>query len=92
MISHSIEYCIRTPEASDKLRFHTIISQNGTDHGSQKYNFEPCLTSIVEALEHFQNFEPPVRAVAIALYASELGVAQMHFYAIALHTGLGVEG
>ena len=50
-----------------------------------------CLTSIVEALEAFQEFEPEVRAAAIALRAKELGISQMHFYAIALYAGLGGE-
>ena len=48
------------------------------------------LTSIVEALEAFQHFEPKVRAVAIALRASQLSVSQLHFYMIAIHAGLGV--
>ncbi len=48
----------------------------------------PCLTSIIEALEYFQNFESKVRASAIALYAAELGINKLHFYAIAHHAGL----
>lgn len=50
-----------------------------------------CLTSIIEALEAFQEFEPEVRAAAIALRAKELSISQMHFYAIALYAGLGGE-
>lgn len=49
----------------------------------------PCLTQIIEALEAFQEFEPDTKAAAIALYASELDVATLHFYAIALYAGLG---
>lgn len=48
-----------------------------------------CLTSILEALETFQDFEPDVRAAVIALRAKELGVSRLHFYAIALYAGLG---
>lgn len=47
------------------------------------------LTTIIETLENFQVFEPGIRAVAIALYASELNIAQIHFYAIALYASLG---
>ncbi len=47
-----------------------------------------ALTTIVEALERFQAFEPTVRAAAIALYASELDIARLHLYAIAHHAGL----
>ncbi len=46
----------------------------------------PSLTDIIDALQAFQ---PSVRAAAIALYASEIGISQMHFYAIALHANLG---
>lgn len=49
----------------------------------------PCLTSIIEALEAFRDFEPETRAAAITLYASELNIATLHFYAIALYAGLG---
>jgi hypothetical protein len=49
----------------------------------------PCLTKIIEALEAFQSFEPDTRAAAIALFASDLGIAALHFYAIALYAGLG---
>lgn len=49
----------------------------------------PCLTSIIEALEIVQYFEPTVRAAAISLHARELGISQLHFYAIALYAGLG---
>lgn len=55
----------------------------------QEIQWVSGLTDIVQALENFQDFEPEVRVAAIALYASELGICQMHFYAIALHTGLG---
>lgn len=48
-----------------------------------------CLTSIIEALEAFQEFEPEVRAAAITLRALELGISQLHFYAIAFYAGLG---
>lgn len=48
------------------------------------------LSDIIQALENFQDFEPAARTAAIALQASELGISQMHFYAIALHAGLGV--
>jgi hypothetical protein len=48
----------------------------------------PYLTSIIEALEYFQDFESKVRATAITLYAAELGINKLHFYAIAHHTGL----
>ena len=46
------------------------------------------LTDIIQALENFQDFEPAVRTAVIALRASELGVCQMHFYAITLHADL----
>lgn len=55
----------------------------------QGYRELPGFSDIIQALEVFQGFEPATRTAAIALYASELGVCQMHFYAIALHAGLG---
>ncbi|AFY86588.1 hypothetical protein [Chroococcidiopsis thermalis] len=48
----------------------------------------PCLTSIIEALEYFQDFESQVRATAIALYAAELGISNLHLYAISHYAGL----
>lgn len=48
----------------------------------------PCLTSIIETLEYFQDFESKVKATAIALYAAELGINKLHFYTIAHHAGL----
>jgi hypothetical protein len=50
----------------------------------------PNLTILIEALENFQQFEPTVKARAIALYASELGIPQLHLYAITLQAGLEV--
>ena len=47
------------------------------------------LTSIVEALENFQDFAPATRAAAIDLCATELGIASYHFYTIALQSGFG---
>jgi len=47
------------------------------------------LTSIIEALEAFQAFDPNIKTSAIALYAAELGIAKLHFYAIALYAGFG---
>lgn len=64
-----------------------IVVQIG--QAPQEIQWVSKLTDIIQALENFQDFEPAVRATAIALYASELGVSQLHFYAIALHTGLG---
>lgn len=49
----------------------------------------PCLTKIIEALEAFQTFESDTRSAAVALYASELGITTLHFYAVALYAGLG---
>lgn len=57
------------------------------NRNSTKFTFS-CLTSIVETLEYFQDFESKVRATAIALYAAELGINKLYFYAIALHAGL----
>jgi hypothetical protein len=50
----------------------------------------PGLTSIVQTLEKFQDFEPEVRAAVIALYASKLAAeygwrqetAEVHLYAL----------
>lgn len=47
------------------------------------------LTLIIEALESFEAFDPNVKAEAIALCASELGINQLHFYKIAHHASLG---
>lgn len=47
------------------------------------------LTNIIEVLEFFEDFDPIVRAAAISLRASELKINPSHFYAIALHAGLG---
>jgi hypothetical protein len=41
-------------------------------------------------LENFEDSDLNIRAAAIALRATELGINQMHFYAIAFHAGLGV--
>ena len=49
----------------------------------------PELTTIIEALDAFQDFEPEVRRTAGALHAAKLGLPQLHFYASALHTDLG---
>ncbi|MGL4621488.1 MAG: hypothetical protein ACRCZS_20915 [Chroococcidiopsis sp.] len=57
-----------------------------------------CLTSVIEVLQAFQDFEPSVRRSAIALYSSELAsmhgwqqsTAELHLYAIAFHAGLEV--
>lgn len=59
---------------------------------AQGYREFPDLSDIIQTLENFRDFEPAVRATAIALRASELGISQMHFYVIALHAGLGGEG
>lgn len=48
----------------------------------------PCLTTLVDILEDFWQFDPAVRERAIALHAKELGINKLHFYAIALHAGL----
>ncbi|PSB27930.1 hypothetical protein [Chlorogloea sp. CCALA 695] len=48
-----------------------------------------CLTSVIEALRSFQNFNPNIRAAAIALHAQELGINSLHYYAIAHLAGLG---
>jgi hypothetical protein len=48
------------------------------------------LTSIVQTLERFQDFEPEARAAAITLYASEIAAecgwqqetAEVHLYAL----------
>ncbi len=67
-----------------------IVAATRKPAQSPKSRSLPDLTDIIQALEDFQYFEPATRAAAIALYASELGIAQLHFYAIALHSGLGV--
>lgn len=48
-----------------------------------------CLTSVIETLQAFSIFEPLVKKLEIALHAQELGINSLHFYAIALHAGLG---
>lgn len=48
-----------------------------------------CLTSVVEALQAFQDFEPSIRRSAIALHARELGICEIHFYRIAHLASLG---
>lgn len=69
---------------------HTALQDNHfTPKPLLNYRGFPELIYIIQALENFQDFEPEVRAAAIALRASELGVCQMHFYAIAFHAGLG---
>lgn len=55
---------------------------------TQGYRALPDLTDIIEALENFQDFEPAARATALTLHASELGISQMHFYALTLHADL----
>lgn len=46
------------------------------------------LTDLIVALESFQNFAPALRRFAIALYATELGISEIHFYTIAAHADL----
>ncbi len=48
----------------------------------------PCLTSVIETLEYFQDFESKVRATAITLYAAELDTSKLHLYVIAHYAGL----
>jgi HKD family nuclease len=60
----------------------THLSTNFTSHDG--------ITTIIEALENFEDSDLNIRAAAIALRATELGINQMHFYAIAFHAGLGV--
>lgn len=43
----------------------------------------PSLDAVIKALEAFQCFELQVRKTAIVLYAKEIGIPQIHFYAIA---------
>lgn len=50
-----------------------------------------CLTSVIEALRSFQDYKPNIRAAAITLHAQELGIGELHFYAIAHLAGLGGE-
>lgn len=56
---------------------------------AQGYRELPGLSDIIQALENFQDFETAVKSSEIALHALELGVCQLHFYAMALHAGLG---
>lgn len=64
------------------------ISQETHQRPSGGTGIAPYHTFIVEALESFQSFDPASRRFAISLYAAELGINQLHFYAIALHAGL----
>ena len=66
-----------------------LNDNNSTPKSLHKYWEFPELSDIVQSLESFQHFETAIRATAIALRASELGVSQIHFYAIALHAGSG---
>lgn len=50
----------------------------------------PIMTHVGLLPQEFQDFEPAVRATVIALRVSELGVSQLHFYAITLLAGLEV--
>lgn len=49
-----------------------------------------CLTSVTDALKNFRDYKPHIRAAAIALHAQELGICELHFYAIAHLAGLEV--
>lgn len=66
-----------------------IVAATRRPAQSPKSRSLPDLTDIIQALEDFQYFEPATKAAAIALYASELGIGQLHFYMISLHAGLG---
>ncbi len=67
-----------------------IISPSAeTEQELQKLS---ALTNVIEALEAFQDFDNVVKTAAIALRASEMGLTQLHFYAIALHAGLEGKG
>ena len=69
-----------------------INIQFDTNHRQKvRPDYLPSLTSIIEALENFQDFLPATRAAAIELCATELGIASYHFYTIALQSGLGGE-
>ena len=59
---------------------------NSTSNQDRVY----CLTSVIEALKSFQDFDPNIRAAAIALHAQELGIGELHFYVIAHLAGLEV--
>jgi len=48
-----------------------------------------CLTSAIEVLEGFEDFEPAVRASVFALYASELSIDRTQFDALTAHASLG---
>jgi hypothetical protein len=43
----------------------------------------PDLTPVFYAPEGFQDFEPALRATAIALYSQEIGINELHLYRIA---------
>ncbi len=47
------------------------------------------LTTIIEALEAFQDFEPEVWRVALTLHVAKLDLPQLHCYASANLAGLG---
>jgi hypothetical protein len=67
-----------------------MMTENDQNFNCSSCGFSiPCLTKIVEGLEAFQGFEPDIKAAAIALYASELGITTLHFYLISLYAGLG---
>jgi hypothetical protein len=50
-----------------------------------------CLNSVIEELRSIQDFEPSVRKLAITLHAKDLGICELHLYAIAHLAGLGGE-
>lgn len=85
---------LQPPQTKHPLRLRTYSGHlydmkydfNSTSIQSRIY----CLTSVIEALESFKDFDPNIRAAAIALRAKELGINSLHFYAIALHAGLEV--
>ena len=79
---YNVNQCVSAPDLMISL-------PTETEQELQEFS---ALTNVIEALEAFQDFDNVVKTAAIALRASELGVAQLHFYAIALHAGLGVEG
>lgn len=59
-----------------------ILFQSGPTRGAS-------LTEVCIAVERFWAFEPATRQKAVACSATELGVGQIHFYAIAHLLGLG---
>jgi len=48
-----------------------------------------CLTSAIEVLEGFEDFELAVRASGSALHTSELSIDRTQFDALTAHAGLG---